>query len=224
MPVTRVIVIVSGDDEDFPTGPGDDLVDMLSTWSEDMSSVSELAEAIEETIAFVVVRSGTTIGAPELDRLCLDNIARFKRPKGYRFVAALPKNNYGKILKTDLRALLQSEGRASEYLSIFRDKRMKRIFVRVWEEFGTLGGALLLHRECACARHARVLVMRHRIVSLMLNRISPAHSRGRGPAFRWDRDEWDGCNVHGRWEIDSAVNGERTCSKCLFTFLPDGGG
>jgi acyl-CoA synthetase (AMP-forming)/AMP-acid ligase II len=63
----------------------------------------------EETIAFVVVRSGTAIGAPDLDQLCLDNIARFKRPKGYRFVAALPKNNYGKILKTDLRALLQSE-------------------------------------------------------------------------------------------------------------------
>ncbi len=47
---------------------------------------------------------------PELDRLCLDNIARFKRPRGYRFVEALPKNNYGKILKTDLRDLL-SESR-----------------------------------------------------------------------------------------------------------------
>src|SRR5262249_54544432 len=63
----------------------------------------------EEAIAFVVVRSGAAITAADLDRLCLDNIARFKRPKGYRFVAALPKNNYGKILKTDLRALLQSE-------------------------------------------------------------------------------------------------------------------
>jgi long-chain acyl-CoA synthetase len=41
----------------------------------------------------------------ELDALCLDNIARFKRPKDYVFVDALPKNNYGKILKTELRAL-----------------------------------------------------------------------------------------------------------------------
>jgi long-chain acyl-CoA synthetase len=41
-----------------------------------------------------------------LDALCLDNIARFKRPKHYRFVEALPKNNYGKILKTELRKLL----------------------------------------------------------------------------------------------------------------------
>jgi long-chain acyl-CoA synthetase len=39
----------------------------------------------------------------ELDALCLASIARFKRPKDYVFVAALPKNNYGKILKTELR-------------------------------------------------------------------------------------------------------------------------
>jgi long-chain acyl-CoA synthetase len=42
----------------------------------------------------------------ELDALCLENIARFKRPKAYRFVDELPKNNYGKILKTELRGLL----------------------------------------------------------------------------------------------------------------------
>ena len=41
----------------------------------------------------------------ELDKLCLAEIARFKRPKDYVFVDALPKNNYGKILKTDLREL-----------------------------------------------------------------------------------------------------------------------
>ena len=41
--------------------------------------------------------------ASELDELCLGEIARFKRPKDYVFVDALPKNNYGKILKTELR-------------------------------------------------------------------------------------------------------------------------
>jgi long-chain acyl-CoA synthetase len=40
-----------------------------------------------------------------LDTLCLNGIARFKRPKDYVFVSALPKNNYGKILKTELREL-----------------------------------------------------------------------------------------------------------------------
>ncbi len=41
--------------------------------------------------------------ANELDALCLRSIARFKRPKDYVFIGALPKNNYGKILKTELR-------------------------------------------------------------------------------------------------------------------------
>ena len=63
----------------------------------------------EEAIAFVVKREGADLAAAALDRLCLDNIARFKRPKAYRFVDALPKNNYGKILKTELRQRLQSE-------------------------------------------------------------------------------------------------------------------
>ena len=63
----------------------------------------------EEVVAFVVPRPGAAPDAPALDRLCLDNIARFKRPRSYRFVAALPKNNYGKILKTELRRTLEDE-------------------------------------------------------------------------------------------------------------------
>jgi long-chain acyl-CoA synthetase len=58
----------------------------------------------EEVVAFVVSRE--KVSAEDLDRLCLDNIARFKRPREYRFVDALPKNNYGKVLKTQLRKLL----------------------------------------------------------------------------------------------------------------------
>ena len=60
----------------------------------------------EEVVAFVVARESGAPAKAELDQLCLDNIARFKRPKDYRFVDALPKNNYGKILKTELRKLL----------------------------------------------------------------------------------------------------------------------
>jgi long-chain acyl-CoA synthetase len=55
----------------------------------------------EAVVAYVVGDAG----AAELDALCLRRIARFKRPKDYVFVPALPKNNYGKILKTELRAL-----------------------------------------------------------------------------------------------------------------------
>jgi acyl-CoA synthetase (AMP-forming)/AMP-acid ligase II len=60
----------------------------------------------EDVVAFVVPRPGATVTPAELDRLCLDNIARFKRPKDYKYIEALPKNNYGKILKTELRTLL----------------------------------------------------------------------------------------------------------------------
>jgi acyl-CoA synthetase (AMP-forming)/AMP-acid ligase II len=63
----------------------------------------------EEVVAFVVAGSDGAATGPELDALCLDHIARFKRPKAYRFVAALPKNNYGKVLKTELRAQLAAE-------------------------------------------------------------------------------------------------------------------
>ncbi len=60
----------------------------------------------EEVVAFVVSRRGAALTPQALDELCLANIARFKRPKDYRFVETLPKNNNGKILKTDLRKLL----------------------------------------------------------------------------------------------------------------------
>jgi fatty-acyl-CoA synthase len=54
----------------------------------------------EAVVAYVVGEANPA----ELDALCLSHIARFKRPKDYVFVDALPKNNYGKILKTELRA------------------------------------------------------------------------------------------------------------------------
>jgi len=55
----------------------------------------------EVVVAYVVGEAAPK----DLDALCLGAVARFKRPKDYVFVEALPKNNYGKILKTELRAL-----------------------------------------------------------------------------------------------------------------------
>jgi long-chain acyl-CoA synthetase len=66
------------------------------------------AEWGEEVVAFVVTKGALDSG--ELEKLCLDNIARFKRPREYRFVDTLPKNNYGKVLKTELRKKLQPPG------------------------------------------------------------------------------------------------------------------
>ena len=64
----------------------------------------------EAVVAFVVAR-GAPPPVEELDRLCLDHIARFKRPKEYRFIERLPKNHYGKVVKTELRAMLSAETR-----------------------------------------------------------------------------------------------------------------
>lgn len=63
----------------------------------------------EEVVAFVVLQEGCRPDEAALDALCLEHIARFKRPKHYRFVSALPKNNYGKVLKTELRGFLASD-------------------------------------------------------------------------------------------------------------------
>ncbi len=59
----------------------------------------------EIVVAFIVPRAGADISEAELDDHCVSSIARFKRPKTYVFVESLPKNNYGKVLKTELRTL-----------------------------------------------------------------------------------------------------------------------
>ena len=61
----------------------------------------------EVVVAFVVPRPDALPDAAALDAHCLAHIAPFKRPKRYVFVESLPKNNYGKVLKTELRARLQ---------------------------------------------------------------------------------------------------------------------
>ena len=62
----------------------------------------------EIVVAFVVAQTGADVSAAALDAHCLAHMARFKRPKRYEFVATLPKNNYGKVLKTALRERLAS--------------------------------------------------------------------------------------------------------------------
>jgi long-chain acyl-CoA synthetase len=64
----------------------------------------------EAVVAFVVAADPSAPPAiADLDQACLDRIARFKRPKDYRFVEALPTNNYGKVLKRELRDQLRVE-------------------------------------------------------------------------------------------------------------------
>ena len=62
----------------------------------------------ESVVAFVVAE-GSAPSIAELDELCINGIARYKRPKDYRFVDSLPTNNYGKVLKRELRERLAAE-------------------------------------------------------------------------------------------------------------------
>ncbi|MGE4323854.1 MAG: AMP-binding protein [Sphingobium sp.] len=64
------------------------------------------AEWGESVVAIVAAEPGMTVAPDELDRLCLERIARFKRPKHYLFLPELPKSSYGKILKRELVACL----------------------------------------------------------------------------------------------------------------------
>lgn len=60
----------------------------------------------ETVCAFVVRRGGALTDERALDAFCVEHMARFKRPKSYCFIEGLPKNNYGKVLKTELRERL----------------------------------------------------------------------------------------------------------------------
>jgi acyl-CoA synthetase (AMP-forming)/AMP-acid ligase II len=58
----------------------------------------------EVVVAIVVPARGRAPTPDDLDAHCLARIARFKRPKRYRFAESLPKNSYGKVLKRELRS------------------------------------------------------------------------------------------------------------------------
>jgi long-chain acyl-CoA synthetase len=66
----------------------------------------------------MIISGGSNIYPRELEEVLLRHtgvlevsvvgrpIARYKRPRAYFFVDSLPKNNYGKVLKTTLRQQL----------------------------------------------------------------------------------------------------------------------
>lgn len=60
----------------------------------------------EQVVAFVVLHPGQAAADADLENWCRQEIASFKKPKRYVFTGELPKNSYGKILKTELRRAL----------------------------------------------------------------------------------------------------------------------
>jgi acyl-coenzyme A synthetase/AMP-(fatty) acid ligase len=64
------------------------------------------AEWGENVVAFVTRKDGQDVSPDALDQWCRSQMASFKKPKRYVFCDFLPKNEYGKILKTELRKRL----------------------------------------------------------------------------------------------------------------------
>jgi len=95
-------LIISGGSNIYPRE-----VEEVLLMQENISEVSVIGaphpEWGEEVVAFIVPLGGEALDTATLDKHCNDHIARFKRPKRYIFCNELPKNNYGKILKTALR-------------------------------------------------------------------------------------------------------------------------
>ncbi|VVE52191.1 AMP-dependent synthetase [Pandoraea iniqua] len=96
-------VIISGGTNIYPRE-----VEEVLLRADNVAEVAVIGEPDPEwgevIVAYVVSRAGTPLDTAALDAHCLAHIARFKRPKRYVSVDALPKNHYGKVLKTALRA------------------------------------------------------------------------------------------------------------------------
>ena len=99
-------VIISGGTNIYPreieevllTHPAVDEISVIGRYHPDWG---------EELVPFFALSSKPEPDTTELDAHCLKHLARFKRPKAYFFVEALPKNNNGKVLKTELRELVK---------------------------------------------------------------------------------------------------------------------
>ena len=95
-------VIISGGTNIYPRE-----VEEVLLAHPDVAEVSVIgvpnAEWGEDVLAFVVPHPGRPCAPEPLEAWCRARMAAFKRPKHWRFLDDLPKNAYGKVLKTELR-------------------------------------------------------------------------------------------------------------------------
>ena len=63
----------------------------------------------EVVVAYVSVRPGATVTVEELEALCAERLAKYKRPVAIEVLDELPKNHVGKIDKPALRRLCEGE-------------------------------------------------------------------------------------------------------------------
>ena len=58
-------------------------------------------------VAFVVLKTGSTVSAGELSAYTAQKLARYKQPRAFYFTAQLPHTSSGKLLRRELPGLLQ---------------------------------------------------------------------------------------------------------------------
>jgi long-chain acyl-CoA synthetase len=97
-------VVISGGYNVYPREVEDVLMGDPSVQEAAVIGVPD-AEWGERVVAYLVAAPGGVVDELALDQLCLDSIARHKRPKEYRVVDDLPRNPAGKVLKRELREL-----------------------------------------------------------------------------------------------------------------------
>ncbi len=102
-------VIISGGSNIYPREVEEALLAHEAVFEVSVIGVPS-AEWGEDVMAFVVLRDERLCGRDELDAWCRGRIASFKKPKHYVFVEKLPKNSYGKVLKTALREHVTAPG------------------------------------------------------------------------------------------------------------------
>lgn len=99
-------VIISGGSNIYPREVEEVLVQHPEVFEACVVGEAD-AEWGESVVAFVVPRTPGSLDAQALNQWFLARMASFKKPKKYLFCAELPKNSYGKILKTQVRQWLQ---------------------------------------------------------------------------------------------------------------------
>ena len=57
----------------------------------------------ESVKAIIALRPGMSLTEEEVNALCMQHLASYKKPRTVEFVPELPKSAYGKILKRELR-------------------------------------------------------------------------------------------------------------------------
>jgi fatty-acyl-CoA synthase len=96
-------MIVSGGENVFPREVEDLLADLPGVVEVAVVGVAD-PEFGQRLKAFVVVEAGVTLGAAELSAHVKANLAAFKAPREVEFLAELPRNATGKVLKRELKA------------------------------------------------------------------------------------------------------------------------